>query len=46
MAQTSVIMKVMASAISVANRAGIIIRDVMAKGDLGIIDKVCDTETI
>lgn len=30
----------MASAITVANRAGLIIRDVMAKGDLGIVEKV------
>lgn len=40
MAQSSVLIKVMASAISVANRAGIIIRDVLAKGDLGVVDKV------
>lgn len=40
MAQHSLIMKIMASSISVANRAGGIIRDVMRKGDLGIVEKV------
>lgn len=40
MAQHSLIMKIMASSITVANRAGGIIRDVMSKGDLGIIEKV------
>lgn len=40
MAQSSTIIRVMASAISVANRAGTIIRDIMAKGDLGIVEKV------
>lgn len=36
----STVIRVMASAISVANRAGDIIRDIMAKGDLGIVEKV------
>lgn len=33
-------MKIMASSISIANKAGQIIRDVMNKGALGVIDKV------
>lgn len=34
------VMRILASSIVVANRAGEIIRDVMSKGELGIIDKV------
>lgn len=33
-------MRVMANSIAIANQAGKIIRDVMSKGELGIIDKV------
>lgn len=32
-------MKVISSSITSANRAGLIIRDVMKKGELGIVDK-------
>ncbi|XP_033167411.1 3'(2'),5'-bisphosphate nucleotidase 1 [Drosophila mauritiana] len=38
-ATAPVIMRVMASSISTAKRAGGIIRDVLKKGDLGIVDK-------
>jgi len=38
--QTSIIMRILAASIKVANRAGSIIRDVMSKGDLGIVEKV------
>lgn len=38
--QTSIIMRILAASINVANRAGSIIRDVMSKGDLGIVEKV------
>lgn len=38
--QAALILRVMASSIAVANRAGKIIRDVMSKGDLGIVEKV------
>lgn len=35
----SLLMKVISSSITSANRAGLIIRDVMKKGELGIVDK-------
>lgn len=35
------IIKLLASSVSVANRAGKIVRDVMSKGELGIVEKVC-----
>lgn len=38
--QAALILRVMASSIAVANRAGTIIRDIMSKGDLGIVEKV------
>lgn len=34
------VMRVMASSITAANRAGKIIRDVMSQGELGIVEKV------
>lgn len=34
------IVRVLASSVSVANRAGKIVRDVMSKGELGIVEKV------
>lgn len=37
---TALVCKLLASSVSVAHRAGKIIRDVMHNGDLGIIDKV------
>lgn len=40
MAQVSLIMNVLAASIQVANRAGFIVRDVMSKGELGIVEKV------
>jgi 3'(2'), 5'-bisphosphate nucleotidase len=36
----ALICRLLASSVSVAHKAGKIIRDVMQKGDLGIIDKV------
>lgn len=36
----SLVMRVMASSITIANRAGHIIRDVMSNGELGIVEKV------
>lgn len=36
----ALICRLLASSVSVAHKAGAIIRDVMKKGDLGIIDKV------
>lgn len=36
----ALICKLLASSVSVTHKAGKIIRDVMLKGDLGIIDKV------
>lgn len=35
-----VIVRLLASSVSVAHRAGKIVRDVMSKGELGIIEKV------
>lgn len=37
---TPLLMRILSSSITVANRAGEIIRDIMRKGELGIIDKV------
>lgn len=36
----SLFMKIMSSSIAIANKAGNIIRDVMNRGALGVIDKV------
>jgi len=36
----ALVCRLLASSVSVAHKAGNIIRDVMQKGDLGIIDKV------
>lgn len=36
---TPLIMKIMALSINTARRAGVIIRDVLKQGDLGIVDK-------
>lgn len=38
--QIALIMRILATSIQVANRAGTIVRDVMSKGDLGIVEKV------
>lgn len=40
MAQSALILRVMASSIAVANHAGTIIREIMHKGDLNIVEKV------
>lgn len=40
MATSPLAMRIIASSILIANRAGIIIRDVMSNGELGIVDKV------
>lgn len=41
MAQTSpLILRLLASSVSAATRAGKIIRDIMSRGELGIVDKV------
>lgn len=37
------IVRLLASSVSVAGRAGKIVRDVMSKGELGIVEKVCST---
>jgi hypothetical protein len=36
-----IIVRLLASSVAVAGRAGKIVRDVMSKGDLGIVEKVC-----
>ena len=42
MAQSApLLIRLVASSITAANRAGKIIRDVMSQGDLGIVEKVC-----
>lgn len=38
--QSAIIMRILAASIQVANRAGTIIRDIMSKGELGIVEKV------
>lgn len=38
-------MRIMASSISIANRAGKIIRDIMNNGELGIVEKVSKLQT-
>lgn len=51
MATPPLAMRIIASSILIANRAGFIIRDVMSNGELGIVEKVklsnfhvaCDT---
>lgn len=41
MAQSpALILRLIASSITAANRAGKIIRDIMSQGDLGIVEKV------
>lgn len=35
-----VVLRLISASVSVANQAGKIIRDVMKRGDLGIVDKV------
>lgn len=40
MTRAPLAMRVMANSITIANQAGKIIRDIMSKGELGIIDKV------
>lgn len=40
MADKSLILRLMASSVTVANRAGKIIRDIMSRGELGIVEKV------
>lgn len=35
------ILRLLASSVTAASRAGKIIKDVMSKGELGIIEKVC-----
>lgn len=34
------ILRLLAASVNVTNRAGILIRDILAKGDLGIVEKV------
>lgn len=40
MAESSLILRLIASSVTAANRAGKIIRDIMSRGDLGIVEKV------
>jgi 3'(2'), 5'-bisphosphate nucleotidase len=37
---TPLIVRLMASSVTAANRAGKIIRDIMSQGELGIVEKV------
>lgn len=37
-------MRIMASSIAIANQAGKIIRDIMTAGELGIVDKVIQSQ--
>lgn len=39
--RTSLVLRLIASSVVVANRAGKIIRDIMSRGELGIVEKVC-----
>lgn len=39
-ANVPLVVRLLASSVSVANRAGKIVRDVMSKGELGIVEKV------
>lgn len=43
MTNVPLIVRLLASSVSVANRAGKIVRDVMSKGELGIVEKVHET---
>lgn len=38
---TAVVMRLLASAYAVAEKSGTIVRNVLQKGDLGIVQKVC-----
>ena len=40
MSQSSVLMRVMASGVKVVEQAAEVVRNIMASGDLGIVDKV------
>lgn len=40
MAQSALLLRLVSSSVVTANIAGKIVRDVMNKGDLGIVDKV------
>nr|CAD7456828.1 unnamed protein product [Timema tahoe] len=40
---TPLILRLVASSVTAATRAGKIIRDIMSEGDLGIVEKVCTT---
>ncbi|XP_033617921.1 3'(2'),5'-bisphosphate nucleotidase 1 isoform X2 [Fukomys damarensis] len=40
----SVLMRLVASAYSIAQKAGVIVRRVIAEGDLGIVEKTCATD--
>lgn len=40
-ASPPLILRLLATSASAATRAGKIIRDIMSKGDLGIVEKVC-----
>lgn len=41
-----VIVKLLASSVSIAGRAGKIVRDVMSKGELGIVEKVLSSSIV
>lgn len=40
MADKALILRLIASSVTASNRAGKIIRDIMSRGDLGIVEKV------
>ena len=41
---TPVLLRLVSSSVSIAQRAGRIIRDIMSKGELGIVEKVSLTQ--
>lgn len=41
--RASLVLRLIASSVVAANRAGKIIRDIMSRGDLGIVEKVTNT---
>lgn len=40
---SSVVLRLVANSVNIAHRAGKLIRDIMSKGDLGIVEKVKST---
>lgn len=42
MASAPLLLRVVANSVSITHKVGNIVRDIMKKGDLGIVDKVSD----